>query len=97
MAFLGFVIVIVDLGPQLLFFDDGLLLVPAGFARLLRRLVLVLAVVHDLADRRSGIRGNFDKVEIGVRGNAECVFDTHDAYLFPLGRSNELQVRECAR
>ena len=28
-----------------------------------------------------GVRGDFDKVEIGVRGDAECVFDTHDAYL----------------
>ncbi|GAB3011297.1 hypothetical protein MBOU_24100 [Mycobacterium bourgelatii] len=72
---------IVDLGTQLLFLDDGLLLVPAGFARFLSRLVLVLAVVHDLADRWSGVRRNFDKVEIGIRGNAECVFDTHYAYL----------------
>src|ERR1700751_2556345 len=69
-ALLGLVVVIVDLWSQLLLFDDGLLLVPAGFARLLRRLVLVLAVVHDLADRRSG-----------VRGDAQCVFDAHDAYL----------------
>ncbi|GAB7141612.1 hypothetical protein LRC484719_01970 [Mycobacterium riyadhense] len=64
-------------------FDNGLLLVPAGFARFLRRLILVLAVVHDLADRRSGVWSNFDKVKIGVRGDAECVFDTHDAYLLP--------------
>ena len=82
-ALLGLVVVIVDLWSQLLFFDDGLLLVPAGFARLLRRLVFVLAVVHDLADRRSGVRGDFDKVEIGVRGDAQCVFDAHDAYLLP--------------
>ncbi|CFE47876.1 Uncharacterised protein [Mycobacterium tuberculosis] len=79
----GLVIVIVNLWSQLLFFDDGLLLVSAGFARLLRGLVLVLAVVHDLADRRSGIGSNFDKVEICVRGDAKCVFDTHNAYLLP--------------
>lgn len=88
---------IVNLWSQLLFFDDGLLLVSAGFARLLRGLVLVLAVVHDLADRRSGIGSNFDKVEICVRGDAKCVFDTHNAYLLPLGRSIGLQVRGCAR
>jgi hypothetical protein len=82
-ALLGFVIVIVNLWSQLLLFDDGLLLIPAGFARLLRRLVFVLAVVHDLADRRPGVRGNFDKVEIGVRGDAQCVFDAYDAYLLP--------------
>src|SRR6516162_162612 len=80
---LGLVVVIVDLWSQLLFFDDGLLLVAAGFARLLRRLVLVLAVVHDLADRRPGVGGNFDEVEIGVRGDAQRVFDPHDAYLLP--------------
>src|SRR5690242_18919012 len=72
---------VVDLRSQLLFLDDGLLLIPAGFTRLLRRLVFVLAVVHDLADRRPGIGSNFDNVEIGVSGNAECVFDTHEAYL----------------
>ncbi|BBX44652.1 hypothetical protein GCM10009641_56310 [Mycobacterium cookii] len=72
---------VVDLGPQLLLFDDGLLLVLAGLALLLRRLVLELAVVHDLADRRFGVRGNFDKVEIGIRGDAKGVFDTHNAYL----------------
>ncbi|BBY72713.1 hypothetical protein MINTM008_32980 [Mycobacterium intracellulare] len=72
---------IVDLGSQLLFLDDGLLLVAAGFARLLRRFVFELAVVHDLADRRPGVRGNFDKVQIGVRSDAQCVFDAHYAYL----------------
>ena len=41
--------------------------------------------VHDLADRWFGERGNFDKVEIGVRGDAECVFDAHNAYLFTTG------------
>jgi hypothetical protein len=49
----------------------------------LRRLIFELAVVHDLADRWSGIRGNFDEVEIGVRGDAKCVFDAHNAYLLP--------------
>ncbi len=81
MTLLGLVVVRVDLGAQLLFLDDGLLLVLARLARLLSRLVLELAVVHDLADRRLGVRGYFDKVEIGIRGDAEGVFDAHDAYL----------------
>src|SRR5271155_716219 len=79
----GLVVVIVDLGAQFLFFDNGLLLVLARLARLLRRLILELAVIHDLADRWSGVRRNFDKVEIGIRGDAKGIFDTHDAYLFP--------------
>ncbi len=81
MALFGFVVVRVDLGSQLLFLDDGLLLILARLACLLSRLVLELAVVHDLADRRLGIRGYFDKVEIGIRGDAEGVFDAHNSYL----------------
>jgi hypothetical protein len=71
----------VDLGTELLFLDDGLLLVLSRLSRLLGRLVLVFSVVHDLADRWSGVRGYFDKIEIGIRGDAEGVFDAHDAYL----------------
>ncbi len=81
MTLLGLVVVRVDLRSQLLFLDDGLLLVLARLARLLSRLVLELAVVHDLANRRFGIWSYFDKVEIGIRGDAEGVFDAHNAYL----------------
>src|SRR6204780_2122009 len=88
----GLVVVIVDLGSQFLFFDDGLLLVLARLARLLRRLILELAVVHDLADRWSGVRRNFDKVEIGVRGDAKGIFDTPNAYLFP-SRADQTDFR----
>src|SRR6185437_3769659 len=80
-ALLRLIVVRIDLGPQLLFLDDGLLLILARLACLLSRLVLELAVVHDLADRRLGVRGYFDKVEIGIRSDAEGVFDTHNAYL----------------
>jgi hypothetical protein len=58
----------------------------------LRRLVLELAVVHDLADRWSGVRRNFDKVEIGIRGDAKGIFDTHNAYLFP-SRADQTDFR----
>src|ERR1700722_8965788 len=78
---LGLVIVWVDLGSQFLFLDDCLLLVLARLARLLSRLVLELAVVHDLANRRFGVWGYFDEVEICIRGDAQCVFDAHNAYL----------------
>ena len=92
MTLLGLVVVRVDLGSQLLFLDDGLLLVLARLACLLSRLVLELAVVHDLADRRFGVRGYFDEVEIGIRGDAECVFDAHDAYLLTT-RSDQADFR----
>src|SRR5690625_3424848 len=91
-ALLRLVVVVVDLGAQLLFLDDGLLLVLARLTRLLCRLVLVLAVVHDLADRRSGVGGHLDKVEIGIRGDAKRIFDAHDAYLLPT-RTDQTDLR----
>jgi hypothetical protein len=75
-----------------LFLDDGLLLVLARLALLESRLVLELAVVHDLANRRFGIWGYFDEIEIGVRGDAECIFDAHYAYLFT-ARSDQANFR----
>ena len=73
-------------------------LVLAGLARLLSGLVLELAVVHDLADRRSGVRSDLDQVEVGLSGDAQGVFDAHDSDLFTAG-SDEigLLVRECDR
>ena len=88
----GLVVVVVDLGSQLLFLDDGLLLVLARLALLVCRLVFELAVVHDFAHRRLGVRGYFDEVEIGIRGDAECIFDAHDAYLFT-ARSDQANFR----
>jgi hypothetical protein len=78
---LGLVVVRVDLRPQLHLFDDGVGLVPAGLARLLRGLVLVLAEIHQLADRRPGGCGDLDQVEIGFLGQPKCVLDPNDAYL----------------
>ena len=85
MTLLGLVVMRVDLGTKLLFLDDGLLLVFARLAEFLCRLVLELSVVHDLADRGLSLRGYFDEVEIGIRGDAERVLDAHDAHLLPAG------------
>ena len=82
----------IDLGTELLVLDDGLLLILARLSRLLRRLVFELAVVHDLAHRRLGVGCDFDQIEIGVRGNAESIFDAHDAYLFAV-RSDQPDFR----
>ena len=51
---LGLVVVRVDLRPKLHLLDDGVRLVASRFASLLGVLVLPLAVVHELADRRPG-------------------------------------------
>ena len=78
---LGLVVVRVDLRPQLHLFDDRVGLVPAGLARLLRGLVLVLAEIHQLADRRTGRGRNLDQVEISFLCQPKCVLDPDDAYL----------------
>ena len=60
-------------------------LVLAGLTRLLSALVLELAVVHELADRRPGHRGDLDKVEVGLLGQPEGVLDADDADLLTIG------------
>jgi hypothetical protein len=72
-------IVIVRLGAELdlLDVDDGLL--PARLARLLRRLVLVLAEIEDLADGRGGLRIDLDQIQRLLLGHRERLVRRHDA------------------
>src|SRR5829696_9090391 len=79
------VVVRVDLRPELHLLDDGEGLVAAGLTRLLRALVLELAVVHELADRRPGHRSHLDRIELGFLGQPERILDAHDADLLALG------------
>ena len=65
---LGLIVVSVDLGAKLHFFDDGVGLVATGFTGLLGVLVFELPVVHELADRGSTHRSDLDKVEVGFDG-----------------------------
>ncbi|GAB6897966.1 hypothetical protein JCM9957A_10560 [Kineosporia succinea] len=60
-------------------------LVLAGLAILDRGLVLELAEVHELADRRPRLRGDFDEVEVGLLGETQRVFYPDDADLLPVG------------
>jgi hypothetical protein len=71
----------VDLRADLDFLDDGLGLVLARFPGLKRGLVLELAVVHELADRRPSSRRYFHQVQVRLLGQPERVGDRHDAYL----------------
>ena len=80
-ALLGLVVVGVDLRSELLLLDHGELLVAAGLPGLLRALVLELAVVHELADRRAGGGGDLDEVELGLLRQPQGVLDAHDADL----------------
>ena len=52
---------------------------------LLLLLVLVLAEVHDLADRRVRLVGDFDEVESGPLGTGERLGQRDDADLFAVG------------
>src|SRR4029453_14071030 len=75
---LGRVVVRVDLRSELHLLDDRVRLVLARLTGLHGRLVLELAVVHELADRRSGHRGDLDQVEIGLLGQTQRVTDGTD-------------------
>ena len=56
-----------------------------GFLRPLRRLVLVLAVVHDPADGRVGLVGHLDEVELELPGHGEGLGQRLDADLVAVG------------
>jgi hypothetical protein len=71
----------VDLGPELDLLDDRLCLVFPRFPGLERGLVLELAVVHELADRRPRRGRHLDQVEIGFLGQPERIVDADDPYL----------------
>jgi len=78
-ALLGLVVVGVDLGTKLHLLDDHVRLVATRLASLLGVLVLELAVVHELADRRSRGRCDLDQVEVGLLRESQGVVDADDA------------------
>src|SRR5262245_42198890 len=58
---------------------------------LLRLLVLVLAVIHDPADRREGARRDLDEVEPLLLGESQGVVRRHDAELLFLEDDPDLR------
>ncbi len=82
---LGLVVVRVDLRTKLHLLDDHVRLVPTGLASLLGVLVLELAVVHELADRRLALRGDLDEVEVRLLGKLQGLVGRHDADRLPVG------------
>jgi hypothetical protein len=75
MAPLGAVVVRIDLRAELDLLDDGLCLVLARLPGLQRRLILELAEVHELADRRPRGRGDLHEVEVRLLGQPERIVD----------------------
>jgi len=88
MALLSAVVMRVDLRPELDLLDDGLRLVLARFSGLERGLVLELAEVHQLADRRSRGRSDLNQVKVCFLGQPERIVDSDDPDLLA-GRADE--------
>src|SRR5262249_20054215 len=80
-AALGLVVVLGDLRPELDLAHVDLLLVLAGGLRLLLLLVLVLRVVEEPRDRRPGVGGNLDKVEVALTRHLHRLLGLDDADL----------------
>jgi hypothetical protein len=70
-----------DLGPHLDLLDRDAVLALPGVLVLLFLLVPVLAPVHDAADRRVGLGGDLDEVEILLTRTAKRLCEWHDADL----------------
>src|SRR5215204_7804771 len=73
-----------DLRPVLHLLDGDVACLAPGFLGLLRSLVLVLAVVHDPADRRVGLRRDLDQVEVCLTGDRQGLRQRFDADLLAI-------------
>src|SRR5690606_24517175 len=89
---LGLVVVRVDLRSELDLLDDRLCLVPARLPGLHGGLVLVLAVVHELAHGRTRRGRDLDQVEIGLLGELQGILDRDGADLLAV-RADEANLR----
>ena len=78
-------VVLVDAGAELHLLDDDHLLLLLGLGLFLLLLEDVLPVVHDLADRRVGGRGDLDQIEILFAGHVLRLLQRDDADLGTLG------------
>ncbi|GAB6858470.1 hypothetical protein JCM13591A_25750 [Microbacterium xylanilyticum] len=74
-----------DLQTEAHLLQDGVRLVAASFLRLLRGLVLELAVVHDLDHGRLRVRGDLDEIEVGFLRKTQRRLDADDADLLTRG------------
>ncbi|GAA3695042.1 hypothetical protein GCM10023081_35360 [Arthrobacter ginkgonis] len=72
---------LVDLEAETDFLQDRVGLVLTGLTSLHRGFVLVLAEVHQLANRRLGRRRHLYEIKIGFEGEAQRVFNADDADL----------------
>ena len=71
-----------DDGRHSYFLNLNHVLIALGFLFSLCLLELVLAIVHELANRRSSAGRNLDKVKILLNCDIECIFRRDDTKLF---------------
>src|SRR5262249_21239098 len=84
-------VVLLGLGPELDFLGLDLGRALALLLLLLRFLVLVLAVIHDPADRRKRARRDLDQIEALFLGEAQRLVRWHDAKLLFLEDDPDLR------
>src|SRR3990172_1711631 len=73
MLFLGLIIVLVDLRPELHLLDDDVRLMLTRFLGFLLQFIPVLAVIHYPAYRRTGLRSHLHQIEIAISRELESV------------------------
>jgi hypothetical protein len=83
-AHLHVVIMGIGSGTELDFLDLDDLLFLAGFGFALLGFVFELAEIHDLADRRLGVRRNLDQIETGFFGHCHCAGGGHHTDIFAI-------------
>jgi hypothetical protein len=84
-ALLGAVVMRVDLQAETNLFEHGVGLVAARVAGLLSRLVLELAVIHQLGDGRAGVRSDLDQVEVRFSRQTQRHIQLDNPNLFAAG------------
>src|SRR6516225_8127852 len=82
-AHFNIVVVVVDTGAQLDFFDFDDFLFFASFVLFLLLFVFVLAEVEDFTDWRVSVRRYLDEVETGIRGHRERLVTPDDTNHVP--------------
>ena len=85
MAQLGFIVMVVRFRTDLDFLDLHHRLVALGFLLFLLLLVLELAEVHDTADRRLRIGGDFHQIKTVFLGHGNGFITAQNTKLFPFG------------
>src|SRR6266446_2885249 len=74
------VIVVVDAGAQLDFFDFDDFLLFAGFVLFLLLFIFIFAEIEDFTNRRVGGRRDLDEIETGIGGHGERLVALDDSH-----------------